>query len=137
MKIRFVCLMTISLALQTFFGIQNGHAETKRYVLVSEGRAHTCALTSTGMIDCWGFDGDNRIGLETSGDYITSPVEKQGISNVINFSTGINTCAITKNGGLYCWGSGDVGRNGNGQTQTTLIPEQISKGVKFKQVASG
>ena len=131
-------LVTLILASQfLLFGFHLANAESKKYVSVSEGRAHSCALTSVGTIECWGYDGDNRLGLFSQKDYISSPKEKIGISNVINFATGGNTCAITKDNDLFCWGFGDLGKNGNGQTQTITKPEQISKGVKFKQVANG
>ena len=66
-----------------------------KFVSVSAGYDHTCAITNEGSIVCWG---NNSYGQATSrgGDFVDVTV---GL---------LHTCALTKAGGVLCWGDEDV-----------------------------
>ena len=78
---------------------------------LSAGGAHTCAVTQSGNVWCWGSDrfgqlgrgGDPR-GPDSSVGH--DPERVVGLSNVTAISTGLNhTCALRDDGQVFCWGS--------------------------------
>jgi alpha-tubulin suppressor-like RCC1 family protein len=90
------------------------------YWYVATGRTHTCALTTTGEIRCWG---DNRYGqlrATPSTCASTSSAQPQdcspvplaiqcGAGEVCRFQSlaagGERTCAVDTAGKVWCWGS--------------------------------
>ncbi|MEX1254449.1 MAG: hypothetical protein WEE64_08915 [Dehalococcoidia bacterium] len=72
---------------------------------------HTCALTTTGGVKCWGAVdfgalGDN-LGCDTDGDFVChEPVDVVGLQTGVNAVTvgSSHTCALTVAGGVKCWG---------------------------------
>jgi alpha-tubulin suppressor-like RCC1 family protein len=94
---------------------------------VTAGNRHTCALLDVGVVRCWGFGGDGRLGngslatvgdnepVSTWGDDPVSPgtvwfgyeADGQDYVQVIGISAaGAHTCAVLDNGDVRCWGLG-------------------------------
>ncbi|MCL2824897.1 MAG: hypothetical protein FWD57_12990 [Polyangiaceae bacterium] len=86
-------------------------------VAVSAGHEHTCALTDTGEVMCWGYNQQGQLGIGTIGhggdpDDIGIPVPQQvvGLEPVLRISAGgDHTCAITNGHVAKCWGNDGVG----------------------------
>jgi alpha-tubulin suppressor-like RCC1 family protein len=89
------------------------------------GPQHSCGLTSSGVLSCWGLNSSNQIGDGTSlargAPVLIDP--GQSFSRISNGAT--HTCAITTTGVLKCWGSNSTGQFGNGTTISSAIPLQI------------
>lgn len=67
---------------------------------VSAGGSHTCAVTSSGVLYCWGFNGQGQ--SDVPGDLGT-------VSQVSAGST--HTCAVTTAGTVRCWGDNRGGQS--------------------------
>ncbi|MCA9522085.1 MAG: hypothetical protein KC609_13985, partial [Myxococcales bacterium] len=103
--------------------------------LVAAAVRHSCAVSETGAVFCWGYNYSGQLG---SGNYdntnvpvpvvgLDAPVEKLAVS----FD---NTCAITEAGALYCWGKNNYGQLGIGITgapnKATLVTSAVGRVVE-------
>ncbi len=84
-------------------GLSNG------VVSIAAGGEHTCALTSSGAVLCWGSNefGEAGIGTVAPPYHFNTPVAVAGLtSGVAAISAGYgNTCALANTGAVWCWGS--------------------------------
>ena len=71
--------------------------DSTRYVAVSVGSDHRCALSAEGHIDCWGYRADRRLDAP------------EGTFTAISAGQR-HSCALSTEGEIACWGSDDYGR---------------------------
>lgn len=92
-------------------------------IQLAAGFQHTCALTESGRIFCWGEGSGGRLGHGNSMDIgddelpaSAGPVPLDGTA--LQVAAGwLHTCALMSDGSVRCWGAGQFGKLGTGTSE--------------------
>lgn len=102
--------------------------------------AHTCALTPSGAVYCWGYlaVGSTQSGLTP---IVTPTPVSAGTTAVFQrvFVSKVEdiTCALAIGGAAYCWGENHNGQLGDGTTSDRSTPAVVTGGLAFADLAIG
>ena len=106
----------------------DGSASTAKAESVASASTHSCALMTTGAVECWGGDAYGQLGDGSQIDRLT-PVTVTGIDGTSNAHRAVavnvggdQSCAIMVDGSAKCWGRNDRGQLGDGTTTGSSTP---------------
>lgn len=114
-----------------------GASYTTHFTTVTAGEIHNCALSSAGLVYCWGsdFSGQRGDGISTGAPRVPTPVAIPGGANVMQLVSGQHfSCVLTAAGTVYCWGSAP------GYTtwgQFSPVELGLPPGVTFTTISAG
>lgn len=99
---------------------------------LSAGPYHTCAVTASGTVHCWGRRLNGVLGDSTSAEDAQAdgghfvPFQVPGITDAVWVAaTRANTCVLRSNGMVKCWGNNRYGQIGDGSTTFRPAPTDV------------
>lgn len=94
---------------------------------VSAADQHTCGVTASGDVMCWGSNDNGRLGDGTTTQRWT-PVPVIGLAGpALEVSAGgRHSCVVNAAGRVWCWGDNNAGQLGDGTTTTRLTPVEVT-----------
>src|SRR6202023_1021133 len=98
---------------------------------LSAGNAFACALGSTGVAYCWGYNASGQLGnSSTVSSSVPVAVTTTGVlagATLTQVTPGASfACALGSTGAAYCWGSNTSGQLGNNSTTQSTVPAAVA-----------
>ena len=110
-----------------------------RFARLSSGGSHTCAVTGTGEIYCWGNNWNGQLGDGSQGTR-TLPVTMVSTETFTTVSAGsAHPCALTESGVAYCWGGNGDGQlgDGSGDQSSRFVPTLVAVVPALQSISAG
>jgi alpha-tubulin suppressor-like RCC1 family protein len=114
---------------------------------VAAGDSHSFALSSTGQLYAWGYNGYGQLGNGTTTNaQVPVAVAAGGAPPGTTFTQvaagAQHTVALASSGQVYAWGDNDVGQLGNHSMTSSPVPVAVSAGAippatTITQIAAG
>lgn len=95
-----------------------------QYQSVQVGTQHSCGISTTGTLKCWGLNSTGQLGI---GNTITQSTPTVVGGPYIDAAVGLgSTCAINVSNQLQCWGQNTYGQLGLGNNTNYNTPQLVS-----------
>lgn len=106
---------------------------------LSAGYWHSCAVTATGAVRCWGAGYDGQLGVAGSPYSLAVPGEVVGLTSpAVQVDAGWrHSCAVMVEGRVVCWGTNLEGELGNGTDIDSLAVDVVGLTSGVVDVAVG
>lgn len=97
-----------------------------RFLAITAGGPHTCALSRRGRAYCWGLNSTGQLGTG-QGEESPMPIKVEGGHRFTDIVAGeFFTCALESSGNVFCWGSAG----------SSSVPELVSEDIDFRYLAA-
>jgi len=121
-------LTTLLAALALGSPVAAAGAADSPVVGLSAGDNHTCAVSDSGLVRCWG---DNSFGQLGNPDYDATdhPVDvpMPGDARIVQVAAGaFHTCALSNDARVFCWGYNGWGSLGIGSFTNEATPQFVT-----------
>lgn len=97
-------------------------------VTLTAGQTHTCAISATETLSCWGLNDNSAlggfVGTQSSEPAAVAWPDEAGKPVSVQAGQGVS-CAVSEFGDVYCWGAGEEGTLGQGNTEDSAVPLQV------------
>lgn len=105
---------------------------------IAAGGIHTCVLSASGAVWCWGGNLEGQLGDGTF-ENRNLPIAVSGLgSGVRELAMGRkHTCAVGRNRPVMCWGQNTQGQLGNGTRTSSGVPTEVDQLPKASLVSAG
>jgi alpha-tubulin suppressor-like RCC1 family protein len=98
-------------------------------VALALGGRHSCALSASGAVSCWGDNASGQLGLGDIPNQPT-PTSVSGLSSVAQLGAGTDfTCALATDGRVRCFGDNARGQIGTGSTGAGVNTPTLVSGL--------
>lgn len=114
-----------------------------RFIDVSVGAEHRCAVRNTGELYCWGRNTDGQLGAGTREQARREPSRVGADGDWRSVSAGEHhTCGVRGEGELYCWGRNDyfelgIGPGSLDDATQYALPVRVGADSDWSTVATG
>lgn len=99
--------------------------------------ATVCVVRGGTNVWCWGYNNVGQVGNGNTTNQTTPfPVILDTIPITKIVSTGYSRCVLKANGRVVCWGGGGYGQLGNGTTNNSSVPVNVTGITTAKQIYS-
>lgn len=102
---------------------------------ITAGSAHTCAVSSTNKVRCWGDNAKGQLGNGTILDKVV-PTLVPGMVAASLTAGDAHTCALGSDASIRCWGDNAKGQLGDGTVVAKSTPTVIT-GQTAREVVAG
>jgi alpha-tubulin suppressor-like RCC1 family protein len=102
-------------------------------------RDHTCAVSLSARVYCWGRGINGQIGDGMSATaLVPTRVEFEAGRDWVTVASGAgHSCALDVAGVVACWGRGIEGQLGGGDNQGSARPVTLETGFQFRAITAG